>query len=206
MPIPRIKTNRDLYLAVTDLTGAQKSCPRSLEEYLRALWALGRSRREQTSLSGDDLLEMLSSAFNSSAPAFEEDWRARYNLDDEDLPGYEGWEARLLRQIVDLREMAEQGQLADEYRYLGISAPRGPQWYNFDPCTFLECGTVGCFGGWEPEDETGRTYVPGPVAVMDENGQIVSVDPRDVPNPVVSILEIRWEDFRELLEYGQTYE
>lgn len=50
---------------------------------------------------------------------------------------------------------------------------------------------MGCFGGWEPEDETGK---------------IVSVDPRDVPHPVVSILEIRWEDFRDFLEYGQTYE
>ncbi|HEX6903445.1 MAG TPA: hypothetical protein VF789_27255 [Thermoanaerobaculia bacterium] len=206
MPDSTIKTNRDLYLAVTDLTAAQKPCPRSLEEYLRALWVLGRTRREQPSLSGNDLLEMLSSAFSSPIPDVEDDWRARYNIDDEDLSGYEGWEARLLRQVVDLREMAEQGQLADEYRYFGISAPRGSQWYNFDPCTFLECGTVGCFGGWEPEDETGRTYVPGPVAVMDENGQIVSVDPRDVPNPVVSILEIRWEDFRDFLEYGQTYE
>lgn len=42
--------------------------------------------------------------------------------------------------------------------------------------------------------------------MLDESGKIVSVDPRDVPNPVVAVLEIRWEDFRELLEYGQIYE
>jgi hypothetical protein len=149
---------------------------------------------------------MLASAFNFPVPVSEEEWRSRYELNFNDFPGFRGWGERILRQVVDLREMAEQGQLADEYRYFGISAPRGPQWYNFDPCTFLECGTVGCFGGWEPEDETGRTHVPGPVAVLDEDGRIVSVDPQDVPNLVVPILEIRWEDFRELLEYGQIYE
>lgn len=206
MPYPAIKTNRDLYLAVTDLTAAQKSCPRSLEEYLLALWALGRSRRDRPSLSGNELLEMLASAFSSSVPPFQEDWRTRFDLKDENLPGFEGWEECLLRQVVDLREMAEQGQLASKYRYCGISAPRGSQWYNFDPCTFLECGTVGCFGGWEPEDDSGRTYVPGPVAMLDENGNIVSVDPRDIPDLIVSLLEIQWEDFRDFLNYGQIYE
>ena len=201
-----INTNRDLYLAITDLTTSQKSCPRSLEEYLRALWAAGQNRREQASLSGDELLEILTNAFSLPVPPFEDAWRARYELNEEDLPGFAGWEARLLRQVVDLREMEEQGQLADEYRYFGISSPRGPHWYNFDPGTFLECGTVGFFGGWEPEDDSGRTYVPGPVAVLDENGNIRSVDPRDVPNPVVGILEITWDDFREFLEYGQVYE
>jgi hypothetical protein len=39
--------------------------------------------------------------------------------------------------------MAEAGTLENEYRYFGIDSPTGFRWYNFDPCSYLECGVRG---------------------------------------------------------------
>jgi hypothetical protein len=102
--------------------------------------------------------------------------------------------------------MHECGTLANDLRYFGIDSPRGSHWYNFDPCTFLECATAGSYGGWEAGDPTGREHVPRPVAVLGDDGSIESVDPRDVPSPTVSIAEVTWEDFRDFLGAGQWYE
>jgi hypothetical protein len=102
--------------------------------------------------------------------------------------------------------MAERGLLDNEMRYFGLNAPRGSRWYNFDPCTFLECATAGSFGGWRPGDDTGREYVPGPVAALGEDGRLTSRDPRDIPNPVVPIAAVSWEKFRDFLGDGQWYE
>jgi hypothetical protein len=117
--------------------------------------------------------------------------------------GFDRWEAFVLRQIVDLREMAEQGMLQDEMRYLGTDSPRGQKWYNFDPCTFLECAMAGSFGGWQAGDDSDRDYVPGPVAVLGDDRQVTTADPHDVPNPVVAMREVSWDDFRSFLGCGQ---
>lgn len=102
--------------------------------------------------------------------------------------------------------MAEQGILADEERYFGIDSPRGQRWYNFDPCTFLECAVAGSLGGWQSGDDTGREYVPGQVAVMSDDGKVEVADPEDVPDPVISIGELSWETFQSFLGCGQWYE
>jgi hypothetical protein len=60
---------------------------------------------------------------------------------------------------------------------VGIDSPRGQRWYHFDPRTFLECATAGSYGGWQPGDETGRDYVPGPVAVMADDGGFFRGEP-----------------------------
>lgn len=62
---------------------------------------------------------------------------------------------------------------------------------------------MGYFGGCEPEDDSRRTYVPGPVAVMDEDGKIVSGRSAGCPQPdrLHPGDPLRGE-FRELLEYG----
>jgi hypothetical protein len=204
--VATIRTNRDLYLAVADLMGRHRDTARPLEEYLLALWTAGRVVRDRPALSADEFVGLLSDAFTRPAPVFDEGWRDRYDRDHDELPGFDGWEARLVRQVVDLREMRECGMLADKHRYFGIDAPRGGRWYNFDPCTFLECGMAGTFGGWEPDDDTGREYVPGPVAVMGDDGQITSCDPRDVPNPVAAVHEVSWDEFQSFLDDGQRYE
>jgi hypothetical protein len=224
-----IRTNRDLYIAVADLTGRYGSGTRKLEEYLRALWEGARRFRERTSLSVDGFFGLLSAAFTRPIPPFDEAWRSRYPEDDTNplaaclaakmgrkqqsrgaddvaVPSFDAWESFVLRQIVDLREMAEQGMLEDEQRYFGIDSPRGQRWYNFDPCTFLECAMAGSYGGWQPGDPTGREYVPGPVAVLGDDGKITASDPRDVPEPVASIREVSWDDFQSFLGCGQWYE
>ena len=48
------------------------------------------------------------------------------------------WQATLIRQIVDLREMEENGTLADRDRYFGVNSPRQSRWYNFEPPSYLE--------------------------------------------------------------------
>jgi hypothetical protein len=126
--------------------------------------------------------------------------------DEVGSSGFDSWESFALRQIVDLREMAEQGMLKDEQRYFGIDSPRGQRWYNFDPCTFLECATAGSSGGWQSGDNTGREYVSGPVAVLGDDGTVTVSDPQDVPRLVVSIGEVSWEDFQSFLGCGQWYE
>lgn len=224
-----IQTNRDLYLGIVGLTERHRSGERGLEEYLRALWAGVRCFRERASLSADEFFGLLSAAFTLPAPLFDEAWRSHY-VDDHtgsmtgclaaklgarqqsrgageaSSSGFDRWESFVRRQIVDLREMAEQGVLEDEHRYFGVDSPRGQRWYNFDPCTFLECATEGSAGGWRSGDDTGREYVSGPVAVLTDDGMVTAVDPRDVPDPVVSIGKVSWADFQFFLGCGQEYE
>lgn len=201
-----IHTNRDLYLAISGLIERHRSTPRALEAYLTALWSLGRESRSETTLSVGSFFEMLSSAFDVPTPAFDESWRSRYAPDNDDLSGFDGWEDAILRQIVDLREMDEVGTLANDMRYFGVDSPRGRRWYNFDPGGFLECATAGSFGGWQPGDDTGRDFVPGPVAVMNESGEIESRDPREIEDPVFPMPSMPWDAFRNFLWYGQHYE
>ncbi|MCW5790248.1 MAG: hypothetical protein KIT72_07500 [Polyangiaceae bacterium] len=153
--------------------------------------------RERDSLTLYELAEVLGASFD---PPAEAQAAARASQ------GFLTWENCVTLQIQDLLEMEESGAIKDELRYFGVDAPRGARWYNFDPCTYLECGVAGTFGGWQDGDETGRTYVPGPVAVMDASGKITSVDPRELDEPVVEIAEVTWEVFVEFLEAGQQYE
>ncbi len=199
-----INTNRNLYLAIAELAKAEALKSRSLEAYLRALWQLGVEAQSHATLSGADFVDLLTRAMSAHVPPFDEAWRATNAAEAGD--GFAGWQAAILQQIVDLHEMTEQGTLQNEYRYFGVSAPRGAWWCNFDPATFLECATTGAYGGWEPGDDTGRMLVPGPVAVMNEAGQLELKAPDEIPSPIVRLDSITWDDFRVFLEYGQMYE
>jgi hypothetical protein len=201
-----IRTNRDLYTAVAELCASQRDSPRDLEEYLRALWALGSALRERPALSLVEFFGFLRAAFTATVPPFDKRWPYLYGNASDSLSGFAAWEAFILRQVVDLREMAESGTLAEELRYFGVNSPRGQRWYNFDPCTFLECATAGSFGGWEEGDDTDRDYVPGPVLAVGEDGQLRESDPRDLDRPVAPIDSVSWEDFRFFLGQGQWYE
>ena len=55
-------------------------------------------------------------------------------------------------------------------------------------------------------DESGRSYVPGPVAVLDENDSLVIMNPEDVPRPIYPLPVISWELFRDILRSGLYYE
>lgn len=178
-----IVTNRDLYLAITQLIAQNEKTARPLDEYLRALWVIGWRYEDQPSLSPDEFFGVLAEAFTGhpeSASFLIAVTAEVYAWDFADAPGYAGWENRIIRQVTDLIEMAEAGQLADKMRYFGIDSPRGSRWYNFTTCAFLDRALAGGFGDrdWDEEPES-------------------EVEP---------LTEITWEQFRDFLGAGQTYE
>jgi hypothetical protein len=182
-----IVTDRDLYLAVLRLIDEQSENTRLLEDYLQALSHLPFSRAcfLRQALTPDEFFALLAEAF-VAAPRRVPDGYIHtnaadiYEYDLAEQPGFAGWEIRITRQIIDLREMAESGQLADKMRHFGIASPRGSRWCNFDPCGFLECATAGEFGGRNWEDEPDREPT--------------------------SLGDISWERFRDFLRAGQEYE
>lgn len=201
-----IKTNRDFYLAIIELINRQARSSRTLEEYLLALLPLVRESQAETSLSVYEFYCKLAAAFYAPASTFDEAWRSRSGIPNAAGNNFECWEAAIVQQIVDLREMDETGALKNEMRYYGIESPRGDRWYNFDPCTYIECATASSLDGWEPDDASGRTVVPGPVAAVNEQGEIVSCDPYDLDSPIYTMEAVSWEDFCHFLWNGQCYE
>ncbi|MBC7805826.1 MAG: hypothetical protein H7145_06720 [Akkermansiaceae bacterium] len=199
-------TNRDLYRAIDGLRGRYEGDARPLEQYLSALLPLARDFSHQPSLSLSEFYAIISGAFTADPLSFDAAWRTVHNAPDTDQDDFAQWEATVIRQIVDLREIDEAGILMSELRYFGIDAPRGARWYNFDSLTYLECAMAGSFGGWEPDDDNGRQMVPGNVGVMDSNGIIRIVDPRDIERETFEMPRVSWEQFTDFVECGQMYE
>jgi hypothetical protein len=201
---PTIQTNRDLYLAIARLIKQVSETERSLEFYLLALLKLAQEFKQCETLTTGEFFALLQQAFEIEPLAFDNTWRGlEYQ---RDLTGFVAWQQSIIHQIVDLREMDENGTLQDKQRYFGVDAPSGARWYNFDPATFLECAATGTYGGWEESDDTGRVYVPGKVMVVNEQGQYESVDPREIEDPIIQLTRISWEEFREFLWMGRDYE
>ncbi len=191
-------TNRDLYCFIAALVKHRAECHCTLQSYLENLRRLGHHLRARETVSPEEFAELLQAAFEPAARAAEPGSAA--------ADGHVAWEKRIGEQIRDLDEMRRAGTLDNEYRYFGVDAPHGGRWYNFDPCTYLECAAAGTFGGWQEGDDTGRSYVPGPVAVLDAAGALTSTDPRDIDDPVVVLPQISWEMFVDFLDAGQWYE
>jgi hypothetical protein len=200
-------TNRDLYQAIGELGADHRSSDRTLEQYLSALLGLVQPYANRETLSMTEFYNLLSDAFTAASLPFQPSWQNNQNA-PHNPPAYDfaHWQATVIRQIVDLHEMAAAGTLENEYRYFGIDSPRGSRWYNFVPGAFLECGMAGSLGGWEPEDDTERQFVPGPVAAMDANGNLQTMNPEDIERPLIAIPEITWEMFTDFLLNGQMYE
>jgi hypothetical protein len=185
-------TNRDLYLFVTELRRNSAGEEPKLEEYLRALWHLGSTHRTSGDFSLSWFAHLLKFALSGEAPPFDPAWRARAEEQIENPSGCQQWEQTVLTQIIDLHEMEAAGTLASEYRYFGVDAPRGNRWYNFDAMTYLECAAAGTFGGWQPDDATGRAYTPGANTEVEE--------------PIIEISSVTWRQFANFLCNGQEYE
>lgn len=198
-------TNRDLYLAVGALVEQHRSTSRSLEEYLRAMLELGGAYRSSNGLTPSEFLDLLAAAFTVQPAPIDASWFDRPNPAPT-ATGYAAWLSTLTGQIVDLAEMERDGKLANEYRYFGIDAPRGARWFNFDPCTYIECGIAGTLGGWEEGDSTGREYVPGEVAVLDSAGHVSVHDPRELQEPLITVSGLPWDLLTDFLVAGQQYE
>lgn len=193
-----VVTNRELYCFIAGLVKERSECRGTLQWYLENLRRLGRSLRAREAVSPEEFAELLRAAFDLEPSAGEPGPGA--------TDGHVAWEKRVTEQIRDLDEMRQAGTLDDEYRCFGVDAPRGGRWYNFDPCTYLECAAAGTFGGWQEGDDTGRSYVPGRVAVLDASGALTSMDPRDIDDRVVALRQITWEMFVDFLDAGQGYE
>lgn len=227
-----LQTNRDVYRFVCDLHRRHSGLARTLEEYLRALWQLGRAERAERELPVARFAELLERAVTAEVPPYDPAWE---RLDTgERLPGFAGWERAILLQIVDLKQLRDAGAYRDEQRYFGLDAPRGGRWYNFAPMGYLECAAAGSFGAsFDDEDSDDddasssaaaeldaappdaappaaaplRLMVPGQVAVLGPEGKIIGVAAQDLPpDEVEDLTVISWEDFRSFLYQGQYYE
>jgi hypothetical protein len=197
-----MKTNRDFYKAIETLIYERKGKPGvSLEHYLSSFRSRAAQWQHQSELSLDTVYALLEDSFSPAGEA-----AAAEGEIEENAEGFAGWDSVVRRQIQDLLAMKKNGRLEDEQRYFGIEAPSGQQWYNFDPCTYIECGAAGAFGGWEEGDQTGRKYVTGHVAVSTEDGGIDLRDARDLDQPPKELGSISWEQFRDFLWCGQQYE
>jgi hypothetical protein len=201
-----LKTNRDLYLAIEKIADTYESCNRSLEQYLLALLLATHKFSDNRLLTIQEFYNLIISSFTSEPSGFDEGWRNMYDRMPCKLDNFIGWQATLSRQIVDLREMDENGTLSLDYRYFGVNSPRGSRWYNFSTIGYLECAMAGSFGGWEPGDETGRQFVPGSVGILAEDGFIHDTNPEDIDQSKFEIAVVTWEQFKDFIECGQYYE
>lgn len=202
----KIQTNRDLYIAIEKLTQDHKVCERSLEQYLLALLLAAKQYEDLESISLNEFYELISQSFSTVPHGFDDNWRNQYEELPVDDSGFTGFQATLIRQIVDLREMNENHLLNNELRYFGIMSPRNSQWFNFDPAGYLECATAGSFSGWEPGDNTGRGFVNGPVAVFSDDLSVQEANTQDLPRPQYEISAVTWEQFKDFVYCGQIYE
>jgi len=195
--VAELETNRDLYRFVTALVTARSSSTRSLDDYLRALLGRVIAMRGRAELAPREFVDLVISAFDDEPLPYDPAWSSAELPVDEAAPSQRDVEHKLLRQIVDVRELAAAGAMRKGDRYFGVDAPRGTHWTNFDPATFVECGMQGAFGGWTTPDETGKRRVVGAASPVD-SGSLVQ---RFVPIPHVT-----WEDVLAFLRCGQEYE
>ena len=172
-------TNRELYKAVVGLAERHRNSTRTLQEYLGAMWQLASTKRHQPSLGDAEFMSLLGESFTANCAAFDNSWLDSQARGECSMHGFDAWAARITRQIAELRLMGENGTLASDMRYFGVSGPLGGYWCNFEPLGFLECATVGTFGGWLPGDAGGRELVPGEVAVMTADGRLESRAPQE---------------------------
>ena len=204
-----LRTNRDLYAFIHRLTQTvQGDAPRSLPAYLAALWQLALPLRADVNLPLATFARLLAEAFGAPVPALDakQMHAARANA-KADQPMFAAWQQAVFNQLTDLAEMAVSGALAHPHRGLGVDAPSGRRWYNFDPAAYLECGCEGTFGGWHPDDNNGRMLVPGPVAILDASRELVTVAPADtLGEEYFDLPSITWQQFADFLCAGQCYE
>ena len=179
-----IRTNRELYLAVTAELGRQQSNARDLREYLVALRAELLRQGGARSLAPDDFVAAISAAFVAEPAAVDTSgWRGE-DLKPAEPVTAEGVDRIVRSQILDLEDAHAAGLDEAEFRSFGLEVPRrdggeratGSYWFNWDPLGYVECGIAGTFGGWDEND---------PGAVLEE---------------------ITWSDVARFLWAGQSYE
>jgi hypothetical protein len=197
-------TNRTLYLDIAALAKEFAPNPRTLEEYLLSALGLFEERSEEDSITPTAFIDILRRSFTYPPLTLDPSWRGV--LWDNEATGFAVLRQQLRQQIVDLREMDEHGTLNDPHREFGLDAPSGIRWYNFVTSSYLECGCAGEFGGWEPDDDSDRTLVPGPVAYLEDDGSIGTANPEDLARPVVALDDLSWDQVEQFFWCGRSYE
>ncbi|GLZ29067.1 hypothetical protein Lesp02_12570 [Lentzea sp. NBRC 105346] len=144
-----IVTEREAVLEAASCTS------RSLEQYLRALWWLGRAESDRASVPPEMFFWMLTRAITAPVAPFDNAWRTADLGITPGMSGFELWERVILSQIADRHDFAEVPDflLAD----FGMEAPRngvratGLVWYNHTVCDYLDCALAGTFDGTRPK-------------------------------------------------------
>lgn len=126
--------------------GKAATTPRSLEEYLRALWGLVQQTQARP-VTFALLGQLLENAFVAEPLSFDEAWLQYDEPPDfhniENMQAFSVLQQMICYQIADLHRMHQVHLLENKLRFLGIASPTGYTWYNFDPSGYLECAARG---------------------------------------------------------------
>lgn len=202
----QIHTSRDLYLAIDSLLQQQTQNKRTLEIYLRALLAGVNSYANAVSIRLNEFYELVEQGFFGVPLPFNTKWNEQYDDLPSNLASFHSVQLTLIRQIVDLHELADQGTLANKLRYFGIHSPRQSIWYNFEPVSYLECAMAGSLDLWDSRDNTLRPFVRGVVETLDDSANHGTTNSENMPSPQNELERFTWQQFQEFLECGQMYE
>lgn len=138
MEVSQVITAKDFDQFLDFLVKTHSSDRKSLEEYLRTLWALIQEHESDT-VSFSLIAKLLADAFRLQPLPFEESWLEYSALPDEGMDDFEYLRGMILYQIADLHLMAQAGTLNDPHRYFGIDSPTGHRWFNFAPVDYFGC-------------------------------------------------------------------
>jgi hypothetical protein len=198
-------TNQRLYQDVISIVKTRKKSTCRLEQYLLSVYGLSEKYKTLDGIDVDSFIALLDTAFDEVPKKYASSWPEKYST-FIDRTGCAGWEDLIRRQIVDLHEFHASGKMDLRKIFFGEPSPRGSYWHNAEPFSFIECAAEGAFHGWTSDTGSGRSYVTGKVAVLDEKGKLTIVDPRSIREKITEIDRISWHDFHYFLLCGQTYE
>jgi hypothetical protein len=194
-------TNRDLYLAVLELSRGP-AAERPLEEFLRALWRASHPLAAQEALSPEEFLALLNEAAVADAPPYQHEWVAALDIEAFGMPAYRVFETNLLEQIVDIHEMAAAGLPTQKQPNQHAYSPRQNTWRNVDTAVYLEHAARGTFH-WTWALPTDPEAASPLSRVGAEDGTIVVANPPHVLSENTHLQQITWDHFMEFLRMGQ---
>ncbi len=192
-----LKTNRDLYRFVAELKAQHQQNQPPLRDYLVALRTLATQHASEEGITLTQLAALLSGAFFAQPEG---------DIKEDTCGDFQAWQTYVTKQISDLDDMKAAGLLNDENRSFGVDSPNGTRWFNFEPCSFLNCAVVGSVGGWDRGNEGTKTLVPGQVIDLSDTSVVISNESNEAEDTVFEMETFTWGDFEDFLWAGQTYE
>ncbi len=198
-PNSAIQTNDELCHAINNLTGANIHNPeRSLELYLRALLGVCLHHWTEPRFTPEAFVAILDEAFTAHPVDYDPHWEETYSTDWLSLKGWDRFHALICRQIVDLKQLREQGILTGHYVDPGVQCPKGGTWCNFDIRSFLAQACAGNFDGWTPDEDI--LFNP-PHSALHRDATLEEIHEETSALPLLN-----WELFADFLHCGQIHE